>query len=82
MAARQQTKSGTRLHFEHRRQTEEDRRMDQTRDGNATESLNQTLKRFQSMIKQVEQRFAERERYTEPKMNTDFNHEDQHLQRS
>ena len=31
---------------------------------NATESLNQTLMRFQSMIKQVEQRFAERERLT------------------
>ena len=30
----------------------------------ASESLNQTLKRFQSMIKQVEQRFAERERLT------------------
>lgn len=29
---------------------------------NATESLNQTLQRFQSMIKQVEQRFADRER--------------------
>lgn len=29
-----------------------------------SESLNQTLKRFQSMIKQVEKRFAERERFT------------------
>lgn len=36
--------------------------MDPTAMVSATESLNQTLKRFQSMIKQVEERFAERER--------------------